>query len=171
MKPSIFYTWTDQGVWKPLPRFAPECEEHFSVGEVHQLEVVQPRSKESHDHYFVCLHEAYLQLPHLFDREFTNETKFRKWLLIEAGYCHETRFQAATNEDAERFAALCAGLDEYARVDVLGSFVSVRKARSQSKKKMGNRVFQESKQAVFDVYYKLTGIDPTTLKRNAGRAA
>lgn len=170
MKPSIFYTWAD-GAWRPLPRFASVCEEEFSAGEVRQLEVVQPRSRESHDHFFACLHEAWLQLPELFEREFTNETKFRKWLLIEAGYCDETRFAFATPEEAQRFAAFCAGLDEYARIEIVGNFVSIRKARSQSKKAMGNRVFQDSKQKVFDVYHKLTGIDPADIKRNVERAA
>lgn len=171
MKPSIFYIWTDQGTWKPLDRFTAECDGLFYVGEVRQLEIVEPRSRISHDHYFVCLREAYLQLPEMFHPEFHNEEKFRKWLLIQAGYCDETRFMLASPEEAFKFAAYCAGLDEYAVIDVQGNFVSIRKAVTQSKKAMGNRLFQESKQAVFDVYYKLTGIDPTTLKRNAGKAA
>ena len=171
MRPSIYYTWTAEGTWKPLQRFAAICEEVNTVGEIVQLERVQQRSRISHDHFFACLHEAWMQLPELFEREFQNETKFRKWLLIEAGYCTEDRFQLPSSADAERFAACCAGMDEYARIDIAGQFVAIRKAESQSKKAMGNSRFQKSKQDVFDVYHKLTGIDPATLGRNAGKAA
>ncbi len=112
-----------------------------------------------------------MQLPEFLEKEFPNETKFRKWLLIEAGYCAEDRFQLPTSEDAQRFAAMCSGMDEYARIEIVGQFVSIRRAESQSEKSMGRRRFQQSKDDVFEIYHKLTGIDPTTLKENAGKAA
>ncbi|MCC6776687.1 MAG: hypothetical protein IT537_08635 [Hyphomicrobiales bacterium] len=155
----------------PLKRFAPICDRDFVVGEHYRLEVVKDRSKISHDHYFACLHEAFLNLPETIAKEFLNETKFRRWALIQAGYYDETRFKLATPEEAVRFAGFCAGLGEYSEVIVAGEIVAVRKAKSQSKKAMGNKDFQASKTAVLDVIAALIGTDPTTLKREAGRAA
>jgi len=170
MSSPVYFTWLGAAL-VPLPRFYAEMTKTMVVGGVYAFERVLPRSKKSHDHFFAVLHEAWLQLPEFLEKEFQNEVKFRKWLLVEAGYCNESRFKMATNEDAERFAAYCAGLDEYARIDVVGEFVSVRKAMSQSEKAMGRKTFQESKDKVFQIYHKLTGIDPTTLQQNAGKAA
>lgn len=163
----IAYTWTADEVMKPLARFASLCREKFVVGRIYTLEIKE-RSEESHDHYFACLHKAWLHLPESVEKEFTNETGFRKWALIEAGYFDETRFQFSTNEEAERFVGFCIGLDQYAEIHVAGSIVAIRKAKSQKKKLMGNRDFQASKSAVFDVIAKLIGVSPAELGKNVG---
>ena len=169
MTPKI-YQW-DGEVMRPLQRFMPLCDRDFVVGEHYRLDEVKERSKISHDHFFAVLHDSWLNLPESVASNFLNETKFRRWALIRAGYHDETRFIMADAEQAHRFAAYCAGLDEYAEVEVVGNLVAVRKAKSQSIKAMGSHEFQASKQGVLDVIAQLIGVDPTELKQQAGRAA
>ena len=163
----IAYTWTADETMKPLARFASLCREKFVVGRAYVLEQ-KNRSEESHDHYFACLHKAWMHLPETVEKTFKSETGFRKWALIQAGYYDETRFQFSSNEEAERFVGFCMGLDEYAEITVHGSIVAIRKAKSQKKKLMGNADFQASKQAVFDEIAKLIGVSPAELTRNVG---
>lgn len=163
----IAYTWTADEVMKPIARFASLCRDKFVVGRIYTLEIKE-RSEESHDHYFACLHKAWLHLPESIEKEFGNEIGFRKKMLIWANYFDETLFLCSSNEEAHGVAAVCMGLDQYAEITVEGSLLRIRKAKSQKKKLMGNREFQASKQAVFDVIAKLIGVSPAELGKNVG---
>jgi hypothetical protein len=58
-------------------------------------------------------------------------------------------------------------MDEYALCKIEGRILTIWRAKSQKKKTMGNKEFQESKTKVLDVLSRMIGADAT----QAGMAA
>lgn len=171
MASPITFTWTDDGVMRPLPHLAKQCDRTFVVGLDYRLQAIEDRSPESHRHYFACVNEAFSNMPEVHKGRWATSDHLRKWALIQAGYRKETNFVTKSKAEALRFAACLRSLDEYAEVIVEGSIVSHRIAKSQAMSAMQRREFQESKDGVLDVLANLIGVSVAKLNENAGRAA
>jgi hypothetical protein len=164
-------TWTDEGVFRPLDRFAKLADKHFAVGETISLVEHHDRSMNSHRQFFASLHEAWDNLPEDQAERFATSEHLRKWALIRAGYSDERSIVCASKAEALRLAAFIKPIDEYAVVVANEAVVRVFTAQSQSMKAMGAKAFQDSKQKVLDIAWGLCGVEPEEHQRNAGRAA
>lgn len=130
------------------------------------LELYSPeeaRSKKSHDHYFVLVEEAWANLPEYEADRYPTSEHLRKAALIRAGYRDERSIVCASKAEAERVAAFIKPIDDYAIVIPREAVVTVYTAQSQSKKAMGAKAFQESKEAVLGVLAQMIGVEPVTL--------
>jgi hypothetical protein len=108
--------------------------ERFGAGELIAISAENERSMKSHRHYFAQSSE------HL-----------RRYLLIRAGYSETTTYACESKAEAARLAAAIKPLDEFGVVAVRGNVVLRFAAKSQSVKRMGAKVFQESKDAVLSL--------------------
>jgi hypothetical protein len=128
------------------------------------------RSQASHDHEFAWLAEAWRNLPEHLADIYPSPEHLRKRALIEAGWCTETVVDCSTAAAALRMAAIVPALDEFAYAVVRGPILTIRRAKSQSRRAMGAADFQKSKSDILDVVSRLIGVTPDALER-AGRAA
>lgn len=149
-------------------------------GEVHGWQLAEARSKATHDHFFACINDAWLNLPEELADDFPSAEHLRKWALIKAGFCTMTTVVCATNADALTLAARARELDRYAMAEVVADEKSPLKSRrivriwtadSQRRDAMGRKVFQEAKERALQVISELIGTDITTLKKEAGNGA
>lgn len=166
----ILYQWDGEAM-VPHRRFKAECDRTFVVGENYRLVVHEDRSIASHNHEFAFVAEAWAQLPEKFASEFRTPEHLRKRALIEAGYFNQQEVDAGSHAAALRVAHFVSSIDEYSVVVVRGPIVVVRRAKSQSRRAMGAKEFQESKQAILEIISAMIDVRPETLARNAGRAA
>lgn len=166
----IYYEWTGAEM-RPLARFHNITNAEFVVGEKYRLVEENDRSSATHRHYFAAVHEAWQNLPEDQAHRWPTAEHFRKWLLIQCGYAFERAHVCATKAEAQRLRAFVEPLDEYAVVIANENVVRVFTAQSQSKKAMGAKEFNESKQRVLDKAAALLGITADDLQRNTARAA
>lgn len=166
----IVARWTGE-VFEPLGRSKREADAEYVVGEVYRLTRYQERSEASHRHFFASLHEAWANLPADLSERFPTSERLRKFALIKSGYATQRQLVASSRSEALRLAAFVAPMDEYALVETRGAVVTVWEAESQSMRAMGKNRFQESKDAVLIYCASLIGVEPETLRREAGRAA
>lgn len=145
--------------------------EAFAPGGRYRVQLVEERSRASHNHYFAAIGEAWRNLPdHMLD-EFPSSEHLRKKALVRAGYADERTFVCASKAEAARMAAFMRPMDEYAIVSVREATVTVWMAKSQSVRAMGKAEFQASKEAVLDVISRLIGVSTDDLRQNTGKAA
>lgn len=159
------------GKFVPVQFYVEECKRNFGEGELVRLEEVQPRSQESHGHFFAVINNAFKNLPEKYAGKFSGPGHLRKWALIKAGYRTENVIVCIDGDQATKSAALVKELDEFAVTVINENVVTVYRAVSQSKRDMGAKTFQASKDAVFGVLAELLGVDPTTLQENAEASA
>lgn len=153
-------------------KFRPLADRYYVIGEVYKLVEEADRSVNSHNHYFAVIAEAWQNLPVEWVERFPTTEHLRKYALVKCGYADERTYVCDTKADAQRLAAFIRPLDTFAVILTQENCVKVFTAQSQSKKAMGAKVFQASKQAVIDYLAKsLLGIEPDQLTKNAGRAA
>lgn len=131
----------------------------YGQGEIITVEEVQERSLKSHAHYFASITEAWRTLPETIADDFPNAESLRKWALIRAGYCTETKMAFRTNADAVTAAALFGKTDGYAICQVTDRLLTVWQAESQSMKAMRKVRFNQSKEAVLRVISELIDAD------------
>lgn len=131
------------------------------------------RSDPSHRHEFAAIAEAWKNLPERFHQEpwAQSPEHLRKYCLIRAGFCNTQTFACASNAEAQRWAANLRPLDEYSIVVVQGATVLRFTAQSQSKRAMGAKRFQESKQAILDLLDDMIGVERGTVQQNVGADA
>ena len=170
MNAPITFCWDGEAM-VPRSRFAKLCDKQFVVGMDYPLVVEEPRSAASHRHYFAQVHDLWRNLPEHLTEDFPSSEHLRKYALIKAGYCDKRSIVCASKAEAQRVGAFIKPLDEYALVIVTEAVVTVYTAQSQSTRAMGAKVFQQSKDAVFDFIARLIGVDVETAKRQAGQAA
>lgn len=156
MTAPIFFRWSGEAM-EPLPRFHNICNAEFTVGEVYRLQVEEERSQVSHNHYFATLHEKWLSLPETLVVQFASDEHLRKHALIMCGYRDERSFVCSSKAEALRLAAFLKPVDEYAVISVAECAVIMWTAKSQSRKAMGGKLFQKSKQDVLDFVDALLG--------------
>lgn len=170
MTAPIVFQWDGEAM-VPHRRFQAECDRIFVVGQAYRMTAQEHRSLSSHNHFFAAIHEAWMSLPEHLTERFPTEEHLRKYALIKAGYHDSSSIVCTSKAEAQRIAAFVRPLDSFAVVTVSEAVVTVFTAKSQSKKAMGGKEFQESKNRVLDVIAALIGIQPETLTRNIGRAA
>jgi hypothetical protein len=154
-----------------IPRHPRRADQLFVVGEVYPLIVHEDRSSATHNHEFAWLREAWLNLPESLADLYPTPEHLRKRALIEAGYYDETIVDAGNNAAALRVAAVLRAREEFSLVIVRGPAVVIRTAKSQSRRAMNKKEFQESKTAIMEVISTIVGVSPVALTREAGRTA
>ena len=155
------------------------------------VEPVESRDMRKHNAFFAALGDHYDNLPEAvaFKRDpatnkfvldehdlripvWPTEEHFRKWLLIETGYCEVKEFQCVNREHARRLAFFIRTEDSYARIGYHGeTTVVVKKPLSQSLGSMKSQVFNECMKACLDLAEALTGVPRGVAMKNAGRSA
>lgn len=168
--PPILYRWDGEAM-VPLARFHNTANANFVVGEHYRMEAIEERSRVSHNHFFACVHDAWLNLPDKIATDFPTEEALRKHALIMTGFREERKFVASSPIEARKIAAFIKPRDEYAIISVNGNIVIEWTAKSQSIKAMGKAAFQDSKDKVLGFVADLIGVAPETLAANARRAA
>lgn len=136
----------------------------LDVGEVHGWQMAEHRSAKSHDHFFACVNEAWKSLPEERADDFPSPEHLRKWSLIKAGFCSETRIVCANNGEAMTLAAKAKAMDKYAVIAIDGKAVTIWTADSQRKDAMGRQQFQEAKDKALHIISQLIGTDAATLR-------
>ena len=139
----------------------------LAVGEVHGWQMAEHRSKASHDHFFACVNEAWKSLPEEMADDFPNPECLRKWALIKAGFCSETRIVCANNSEAMTLATKAKAMDKFSVVAIDGKAVTIWTADSQRRDAMGRQAFQEAKERALHIISELIGTDAATLKEAA----
>lgn len=168
LRPLIVWEWNGEAMI-PLPRFHNIVNATFTVGERYKMEPHDERSTVSHNHEFAVIAEAWQSLPEQYANEPWAQTPehLRKYALIRCRYCNTQTYDCASNAEAKRWAANLRPLDEYSIVSVKGAVVYRFTAMSQSKRAMGPKVFQESKQAILEFIGELIGVTPEAMGRAA----
>lgn len=162
--------WTGEAL-QPIGRSAREADAYFVIGQTYQIVEHKNRSSATHNHEFAWLHEAWQNLPEELAELYPSVEHLRKRALIQAGYFDEQAVDAGSNAAALRVAALIRSREEFSLVLVKGAFVLIRTAKSQSRRAMNAKEFQESKSAVMAIVSDMIGIATGDLRENAGRAA
>ena len=139
----------------------------LDVGEVHGWQMAEHRSKASHDHFFACVNEAWKNLSEDMADDFPSPESLRKWSLIKAGFCSETRIVCANNSEAMTLATKAKSLDKYSIVAIDGKTVTIWTADSQRRDAMSRQAFQEAKERALHIISNLIGTDITILKEAA----
>lgn len=165
-----YCTW-DGDAFVPLKRFAHLCDKEFVVGEIYPLVVHEERSANSHNHYFASLQEAWKNLPEQAAERFPSPEHLRKRALVDAGYYDEEIIDCGSNKIAPTVGAAIRKRDDFAIIFIRDQFVIVRTAKSQSMRAMGKKVFQESKDKVLDIAWRLCGLTPQEASKHVGKAA
>lgn len=169
-KPVVF-TWTDDGVMKPLHHFTRTCDQQFAVGEEYRLVVESERSMASHKRYFACLNEAWRNLPHSVAPHFPSAEKLRKWVLIKCNYANAQRMVCETAVDAARVAQLIGRMNDDSIVVRTRNVITIYTAKSQSVRSMNKQEFLESSNAVLDYVAAMISTSRADLEANADQAA
>lgn len=139
----------------------------LEVGAVHGWQIAENRSSESHRHFFACVNEAWKNLPEDMADDFPSPEHLRKWALIKAGFCSETRIVCANNSEAMTLATKAKSLDKYSVVAIDGKTVTIWTADSQRRDAMGRQAFQEAKERALHIISNLLGVDLTILRQEA----
>ena len=169
--------WRLQAVWtgeafEPASRFWQGiADKNLVVGERYVLVEAKERSQRSHDHYFACMHEAWVNLPEEIAERFPTEDHLRKYALIKCGYRDERTLVVKSNAEAVRIAAFMRPVHEFALISIADNIIVEWTPKSQKIKAMGAKTFQESKDRVLMFVAELIGISIEELTRNAGKAA
>lgn len=139
----------------------------LDVGAVHGWQMAEHRSKSSHDHFFAVVNEAWKNLPEDMADDFPSPEHLRKWALIKAGFCSETRIVCANNSEAMTLATKAKSLDKYSVVAIDEKTVTIWTADSQRRDAMGRQAFQEAKERALHIISNLLGVDFTILLKEA----
>lgn len=166
----LTYEWNGEAM-VPLPRFHNRANAEFVVGEEYPLAIEEGRSQRSHNHFFAELATAWANLPDHMAERFPTAEHLRKFALIRTGYSDQRTLACSSRAEALRVLAFVKPLDEFAIVTVQEATVTVFTAQSQSKRAMGAKEFQESKDKVLAYVSQLIGVDVSDLKRSVMEAA
>jgi len=139
----------------------------LDVGAVHGWQIAENRSSESHRHFFAVVNEAWRNLPEDLADDFPSPEHLRKWALIKAGFCSETRIVCANNSEAMTLATKAKSMDKYSIVAIDGKAVTIWTADSQRRDAMGRKTFQEAKERALHIISNLLGVDFTILLKEA----
>jgi hypothetical protein len=139
----------------------------LAVGDVMGWQMAEHRSPESHRHFFACVNTAWKNLPEELADYFPSPEHLRKWALIKAGFCSETRVVCANNSEAMTLATKAKAMDKFSVVAIDGKAVTIWTADSQRRDAMGRQAFNEAKDRALHIISELIGTDAATLKEAA----
>jgi hypothetical protein len=169
----LTFTWTDDGVMRPLLHLAKEADRRFVVGLNYRLEIIEQRSKQSHDHFFAVVDDAHANLPEVHKNRWLTPDDLRKWALIQAGFCKETTYIAQSKAEAVRIASFMHSTVPFSEVEVHGNLVALRTPKTQKTtgpEAMDRKEFQASKSGVLEVLAKLLDVTPDELAKQGNAA-
>jgi len=166
MATPILFRWTGE-VMQPVSRFIKACNLRFVVGEQYTLDEINDRSSASHNHYFACVEDAWLNLSEAQSQQFPTSEHLRKHALIACGYADMDSIVCDTKADAARTSVFSSQLDTYSIIVVRDCVVTRYTAKSQTKQSMKNKDFQESKTAVLEWVAALIEAKPDDLGKAA----
>ena len=158
--PPLAFQW-DGEVMKPLN--GRRADAFYTVGMRYVMEPVNQRSDPSHKHEFAWLREAWMSLPDQYADRFPTAEHLRKWALIRAGYSDSQSIVCESKAAAQRLVGFMRPIDEFAVIIASEKTVTRYTAKSQSKRAMGAKEFQDSKTAIMEVVAKLLGVEPGQL--------
>lgn len=163
--PPLMFQWDGEAMRPASKYWGRQADEHFVVGERYRLVQEAERSIISHNHEFAWLEEAWTNFrDDALYEQFPSSEHLRKYALIKTGHCTMKQHPFPSVAEAERFRlGLKDEIDEYALVLRREAVVTVYRAVSQSKRKMGPAMFQKSKQDILVFVGDLLGVDPETL--------
>lgn len=161
---TILAQW-DGDHFAPLGRYRKQCDRDYVVGQAYTIDVILDRSDASHRHFFASIHDLWMNLPEGLSDRFHTSEHLRKYALIKAGFHDERSIVCSSPAEASRIAAFIQPMDEYAVVTVSEYVVRVFTAKSQSKRAMGAKEFQDSKQKVLDLISEMIGVTRQQLER------
>lgn len=167
----IPFRWDGAVMCPSAPAFARRAAGQYVEGETYVMLPHQPRSSQSHKHYFAALETAWKNLPEDLADQFPEPEHLRKRALIDCGYFDEEIIDCGSNSTAAKIVGFIRKRDDFALIFVRDQFLIIRTAKSQSKKAMGKVQFQKSKQDCLDLIASMVGVSPEQLSSNAGRAA
>lgn len=153
----------------PLARYDNLAKRQFSENEEYPLAPIEARSRASHSHFFAAIKEGFDNLPENIAARWPTAEHLRKWLLIEAGWFHESEIDCSSEKTAKQTAVLMRSFDGYARISIHGAKVIVRRAKSQSASAMGKQEFEDSKRDVLDALEHMTQVAKGELMKQAKR--
>ena len=165
----VEFTWTEDGVMKPLDRWVGRCNHQFCVGETYRLTVEEERSTASQGHYFAALKEGWQNLREDLAPSFPSPEHLRKWCLVKSGHANERSIVCQTAADASRFAEFMKHQDEYAVVVHKGNVLKVFTAKSQSVRSMKKDEFEKSKRDVLELVASMARTTQAQLYAEAGQ--
>lgn len=164
MTSPIPYVWTGDSFRPETRRALVEARSRYGEGEVVPLDLVNPRSKASHDHFFAVVDDAWSTLPERLSARFPTPDSLRHYALCERGHCEVIHHACASHAEALRWLPRVQAMErDGAQIAVVGSSVAVRRPLSQSMKAMGGKVFQQSKADCLDVIADLLDVTPQAL--------
>jgi hypothetical protein len=134
-----------------VPRHPKIADREYAGGETYALVPHEDRSTATHNHEFAWLNTAWENLPETLADLFPTAEHLRKRALIDAGYYDETVVDAGSNAAALRVASAFRSREAFSLVIVRGPAVVIRTAKSQSRRAMKAREFQQSKTAIMEV--------------------
>ena len=126
-----------------------------------------PRSMASHHGYFAELQKLYDTMPYAVTERLPNFEMFRKFCLIRTGWRDEVSYPCATKAEAQRLAAICRQIGDFAIVTVEGATVTRWTAKSQSMRAMGKAAFQRSREDVEAYARSLLGVTSSAIGQEA----
>ncbi len=171
--PAIRMQWDGEYLIPTDARWQAAADRQLVVGETYMIREHAERSQESHNHYFACIHHAWLNLPetHAGLPYSISSEHLRKFALIRSGFADTQSYACTSRAEAERWAANIRPLDEFSLVTVRECLVVRQTAKSQSRRAMGKSVFQDSKQAVLEFLASLIGVSVEQLAATSRTAA
>jgi hypothetical protein len=173
----------------PQPRYDNVAKRQFADGETYTLQPVEERSMASHRQYFAAINDAWHNLPerlfYLTDKDgkfrldehdqkivrWPTPEHFRKDLLIMANWCDVKEFPMPTHERALELGKWIRPEAEYAKIEIVGNMVVVKRAKSQSLAAMKKQAFEDSRRDVLALAEAMTGTPVKTMMKEAGRSA
>lgn len=167
----IVFTWTEDGVMKPLHHFTRTCDKQFVVGVEYRMVVEEDRSMASHRRYFACLREAWRNLPENLVPLFPDPEKLRKWVLVKCNYADVDSMVCESPLDAVHFAYYIGKTVQDAIVVQKGRVIHIYTPKSQSTRSMNKQEFLESSNAVLDYVSTMISTSRADLEANADQAA
>ena len=161
----ILTRWTGEAFEPANAYQARIAREAYDEGQLVTMAPQKDRSIASHNHAFVWLAEAWASLPDQYACQPWAATPehLRKYALIMCRFCDVRSLVCSSKAEAQRVAAFLRPADEFALITVDGATVTELTAHSQSKKAMGGKRFQESKQAILEYIAGLLGVEPGVL--------
>lgn len=171
MRP-VMMTWTQDQTMVPHTRFLTLCDRQFVVGADYPMQVVEPRSMKSHNHYFASLNEMFENLPEAVAKRWPTIEHLRAWALVHTGFYTEKDYACDNESKAKYLAKIIRAHSEYAVIKISGDVVKVLDPKSQSIAAMGNDEFKESKEKVLDLVASLNpGLSRSAVAKQADKVA
>ncbi len=162
----VMFTWTDDGVMAPLPRFRALCDRQYAVGEEYALGPVENIPGNSRAPLFIAAKETWNSLPEDDDR-FPTPEHLRKRALVRAGWATHAQYVLDTPKDAKALALALRQHDGYAVIRISGSTVEVWTAKSIAAGQISAEEWKVVKERALAFLATVTGVTSGELQRHS----